>query len=513
MKEIIQKLWMVMAILYMTIPALAYDFEVDGIAYNVTSFTDLTCEVAKGGTYIGEVTIPSEVLYNGKRLTVTSIEKDCFYKCTDLRSIAIPNTVKELGSFCFFGCRSLEKITLPENLSSIGANEWNPYYSCGCFNGCISLKQIDLPLTLKSIGAMTFAYCKSLTSITLPENLERIGPGCFKFCTSLTSQIRIPHNITEWPIELFYNCSSIEIVNVPEGTIRLGDSCFMGCEKLVNITLPSTLKEVGEDCFAGTAINNINLNNLTFIPGGLFRDCKNLHNLDISDSIEYIELAILDWSYSPASQTRVYNLTFGGTTIERLTIKGIDYSSSIPVGLKHNEKWYGEIRRNWSGITQDQFDSSWCGSLKYLKMQRPIDVKLINCLSLEVLDLDFEVENLDNILVQKISELPELTCLMLSGKVPPIVSSKSFTSQQYMNLRVVVPDDAVEVYKNTDMWKNFWNITSKSEHEAGVEKILSDGKTELARYDLMGNPITTNYHGIVIIKYSDGTSSKRFISQ
>lgn len=462
-----------MAMLCLSISASAYDFEVDGIAYNVTSFTDLTCEVVKGGAYIGEVTIPSEVIYNGKILQVTSIEEDCFSGCANLRSITLPNTVTSLGSRCFYHCSSLEKITLPENLNSIGVDEWGAYSNYGCFNSCVSLKQINLPSTVTRIGGVTFADCKNLTSITFPENLERIGAGCFWGCTSLT-QALIPLGITECPERLFYDCSNIEIVNIPEGVTSLGTSCFAGCEKLVNITLPSTLKEVGNSCFAGTAINNINLNNLTFIPGGLFYGCKNLHNLEIPDNIEYIKLAVVNYSYSGAGGTDVYSPTFGEAPIERLTIKGSNHSSSITVGLRDPNHWYDEIPAGWGGITQDQLDSSWCGSLKYLKMQRPISVKLISCPSLEVLDLDFEVEKLDNILAQSFSELPELTCLMLSAKVPPIVSSNSFSSKQYMNLQVVVPDDAIDIYKNTDIWKNFWNLTSKNEYEASVDAIESD---------------------------------------
>lgn len=45
------------------LPISAYDFEVDGIYYEVISFSDLTCKVVSGDNeYEGDVVIPSEVV-------------------------------------------------------------------------------------------------------------------------------------------------------------------------------------------------------------------------------------------------------------------------------------------------------------------------------------------------------------------------------------------------------------------------------------------------------------------
>lgn len=56
------------------LPAFAYDFEVDGIYYDVISITDFTCEVVKGDVdYSGDVVIPSEVIYNGRTLKIMAL--------------------------------------------------------------------------------------------------------------------------------------------------------------------------------------------------------------------------------------------------------------------------------------------------------------------------------------------------------------------------------------------------------------------------------------------------------
>lgn len=65
---------MVMAMLCLAISASAYDFEVDGIQYEITSFTNLTvkaCSLSTDSTK--NVVIPKVVSFNGRSLSVTIV--------------------------------------------------------------------------------------------------------------------------------------------------------------------------------------------------------------------------------------------------------------------------------------------------------------------------------------------------------------------------------------------------------------------------------------------------------
>ena len=89
MKPIIKNLWMAVAMLCSFNFASAYDFEVDGIYYNITSMADLTVEVTSNGKYeefydygyywknttpySGHITIPSTVNYNNRTFEITGI--------------------------------------------------------------------------------------------------------------------------------------------------------------------------------------------------------------------------------------------------------------------------------------------------------------------------------------------------------------------------------------------------------------------------------------------------------
>ena len=43
--------------------------------------------------------------------TVMAIGTSCFYKCTRLTSVTIPDSVTSLGTYCFYNCTGLTRIT------------------------------------------------------------------------------------------------------------------------------------------------------------------------------------------------------------------------------------------------------------------------------------------------------------------------------------------------------------------------------------------------------------------
>ena len=261
------------AMLLGSVMANAYDFEEDGIYYNILSSTDLTAEVTPGDNkYTGNVIIPSTVTYGGSIYNVTSIGYMAFYECSSLTSVTIPNSVTSIEYGAFLACSSLTSITIPESVTSIGYAAFGYCSSLtsvtipnsvtsieyGAFLACSSLTSITIPESVTSIGYAAFGYCSSLTSVTIPNSVTSIGEWAFYYCSSLTS-ITIPNSVTEVGGGIFYGCSHLESIVLSENITSL-PSCdsdgrlrgfFEGCKSLTSVTIPNSVTSIGEFAFYG----------------------------------------------------------------------------------------------------------------------------------------------------------------------------------------------------------------------------------------------------------------------
>lgn len=90
---------------------------------------------------------------------LTNINRGTFKNCTSLRSIELPQTVKDIGNGIFEGCSSLEEIILSDNIKTIKENT---------FKGCVSLKHLDLSTSVNSIKSNAFNNVYSLDYVYIP---------------------------------------------------------------------------------------------------------------------------------------------------------------------------------------------------------------------------------------------------------------------------------------------------------------------------------------------------------
>ena len=107
---------------------------------------------------------------------VTSLGGKCFYNCSGLTSIIIPDSVTSLGGRCFYNCSGLTSIIIPDSVTSLGIL---------CFRGCSGLTSVVIPDSVTSIGDDCFRDCTGLTSVIIPSSVTSLGWYCFDGCTSL----------------------------------------------------------------------------------------------------------------------------------------------------------------------------------------------------------------------------------------------------------------------------------------------------------------------------------------
>ena len=172
------KLSLLLLALLLPATVLAYDFEVDGIYYNING-TEATVTYQQyvnysfKSDYTGSVTIPATVTYGSTTYSVTSIGDHAFFLCKSLTNVTIPNSVTSIGNLAFYCCIGLTSITIPNSVVTIGD---------GAFQGCTGLTSLVIPNSVTSIGDEAFSWCEGLTSITIPNSVTFIGSGTFNDC-------------------------------------------------------------------------------------------------------------------------------------------------------------------------------------------------------------------------------------------------------------------------------------------------------------------------------------------
>jgi len=158
----------------------------------------------------GALEIP--LTYDGK--PVTSIGDRAFWKCTNLTSVTIPDSVTRIGRSAFNSCSSLTSVTIPDSVTSI---------ENGAFFGCSSLTSVTIPDNVTRIGRSAFNSCSSLTSVTIPDSVTSIENGAFSRCSSLTS-ITFEGNVPTLGIDVFVGVSDNAKIFINPGATGFGET-------------------------------------------------------------------------------------------------------------------------------------------------------------------------------------------------------------------------------------------------------------------------------------------------
>lgn len=135
--------------------------------------------------------------------------------------------IKKCAPYMFSGCSKMTSINLPENFTEIASN---------AFYGCTALTSISIPNGVNSIGYSAFYECTNLALDSLPTGLINIEEGAFYYCENITIK-EIPNGVRSIGARAFYMKSSTN-----------GD-VHKPITKMTDITLPTTIESIGEECF------------------------------------------------------------------------------------------------------------------------------------------------------------------------------------------------------------------------------------------------------------------------
>ncbi len=165
--------------------------------YNYRILNDHEAMIERYKDTVVDVVIPSTVRYRNKDYSIVAIGDYAFNRYDiDIKSVVIPDGVKEIGSHAFKRCR-FSSVNLPSSVEKIGAS---------AFKAC-RLRSIIIPENVKRIGNWAFEFSMLDTVIILSKNVE-VGLGAFKDCDSV-SYIDFPESVDIHEAELTFEIDKI----------------------------------------------------------------------------------------------------------------------------------------------------------------------------------------------------------------------------------------------------------------------------------------------------------------
>ncbi len=124
-----------------------------------------------------------------------------------------------------------------------------------------------------------------LGNVSIPEGVIKIEDCAFLGIEDIKS-LTLPESLKVIGERAFFGCSNLREISFSAGTLRIESSAFEGCTGLRSITLPRNLIILGENAFKGArSLSTVSISDeLMLIENGAFADCPRLKTILYSES-------------------------------------------------------------------------------------------------------------------------------------------------------------------------------------------------------------------------------------
>lgn len=443
-----------------------------------------------------------------EELTVTAIGSSVFSSCSNVKSVSIPESVKEIGNYCFTGCSDLVTLNLG-GVEKIGN---------GCFYHAGSdfqkaLTTVDLS-KVKVIGNNSFVNFPNLTSVELSPELESLGTGCFQGCPKV--ELEFPEDSRYAVIDnIVYECNGTGADKQPVSLLMLQPN-FKGAD----ITLPATVTSIATRAFEGnTILRTIDLGNVQTVGNYAFLNCTNLVTVNGSENIVNLGSSSFNGCTSlkaftigagcTADAAAIAKALGGCTALQSFEVEegnpncraedGVLFNKegttlvsymcdnkteySVPAGVTTIANGaFNNVGSTLTDLTIGN-DVTTIGSELFLRN---------GASSLEHLTLGSKVESIGNSAFYYCANIRTVACDALTP--PTIPSQWVFSYGTCNNAELIVPEEATDAYMNANGWKEaFGNRVT-----TGVKNVMVEDTEGGAYYNLQGiridNPRSGNLY-------------------
>lgn len=219
----------------------------------------------------GDLVIPEEVTYEGKKLKVTTIGSEAFCDCNSLTSITIPNNITTIEERAFECCEGLRSVTIPNNVATIEGQ---------AFSDCSGVTSIIIGSGVTSINSTAFST-DDVTSIIVDKDNKVYDSRnkCNAIIETETGELVlgcrntvIPDDITIIGDEAFRGVKGLNSITIPASVTKMGDAAFDSCYDLTKVYLNGSVPpKIDDSVFCGTPYRRgVELGLTVYIPERTF---------------------------------------------------------------------------------------------------------------------------------------------------------------------------------------------------------------------------------------------------
>ena len=454
----------------------------------------------------------------------------CFSWCDSLKTITLPHALKTICSEAFKKTNNLKTITCmawtnttweDENVfeADVKANatlmapktyyQW--YKAIGPWNAFSNIKQLSYDIVkdgiyyvLNNMSALDVTYKDNYYNtysgnVTIPDyvilpegtyNVEGIGSLAFYGCRNLTranfsSNIKIIHD------RAFLGCSSLTSMVIPSCVEAIEYNAFSGCSSLTTITLNEGLKTIGLQAMAAIPITSITLPaSLESIDGSSLSCNTSLPAIQVNpanpyytsrDGVLYTSNGKTLMTY-PAGKSGTTYTVLDGTQV--IANNAFDRARSLENIM---------LPRSLKEVQTSAFRE--CNALQVMEfpygMTRLGNGAMDNCNRMSYVILP---SSLTHIGYNAFNRCTSLNDIYVKATTPPYcdtyewydydwdedVIDYAFTSAQFRNASVHIPDGTMSAYSTADTWKKFnYLINTYYEPDFMIGDVDGDGQVSI----------------------------------
>jgi hypothetical protein len=209
-----------------------------------------------------------------------------FLKCSRLRSVNIPRSVRVIAQHCFDGCSELRDLSF------------------------------DVPATVRKIDSQAFGHCSNLACFIVTSSVSTLGESVFCMCSRLASlTFETPSHIANIPKELVKGCTALTNLTLPDSVIEIDSSAFLDTG-ITSVTAPGYVMCESLFMRLTTVVRCLGSPQSITIPAGVREIAANaccsvrvLKELNFEEGVEKIgAMAFFDCAKLLLSQRRCWSL-------------------------------------------------------------------------------------------------------------------------------------------------------------------------------------------------------------